>query len=50
MEARQVVNVIRVRSSSSATPEGELSLEAITEMDDDEFAAAWAKLEKQNEK
>lgn len=36
--------------SASATPEGELTLEAIAEMDDDDFAAAWAKLKKQNEK
>jgi hypothetical protein len=36
--------------SASATPEGELSLEALAEMDDEEFAAAWAKLKKQNEK
>lgn len=36
--------------SGSATPEGELTLEAIAEMDDDEFAKAWEKIEKQASK
>jgi predicted NUDIX family phosphoesterase len=36
--------------SGSATPEGELSLEALAEMDDAEFEAAWKKLEKSNSK
>jgi hypothetical protein len=36
--------------SGSATPEGELSLEALAEMDDAAFEDAWKKLEKQNSK
>jgi hypothetical protein len=36
--------------SGSAAPEGELSLEALAEMDDAEFEAAWKKLEKSNSK
>ena len=37
------------KPSNSSAPQDDLSLEAIAEMDDEEFAKAWEKLKKQNQ-